>query len=762
MLSLALEGSNLGIWDWDLTTGKALWSERTHRQLGYEPDEFEPTVNNWKKLVHTDDWPRVSENLNLHIQGKLPTFEMEYRIRNKSGNWQWVQAQGKVVECDQDGKPIRMAGVVADITERKKAEEALRQSEAKYRFLIEHGSDLIWTLDLNLRTTFVTPSVEKVLGFTPEERILQKVEDQLTPESLEFARQRLFEELSIEREQGIQEGKSELVELDYYHKNGSVVCLQTAVTFIRDENGAPIGLHGISRDITELKRIQEALRESEEKYRTVVEEAFDGVFVHNGTVITFANARLHEMLGYEPGDLNGLNHWLIYDPDYQDTIRSRAQARLRGESVIPRYEVNLLRKDGTSFPAEVNAKVILFGEEPQIQVWTRDLTEQKRMEKGLVQAQKMEAIGTLTGGIAHDFNNLLTVVNGYTEMILLETAEDDPRYEDLKKIFETGRKGAEMVQRLLTFSRRTEINPQPLDLNCTVENSVALIRRTFPKMIEIETILEKDLRKVNADSGQVEQVLMNLCINAKEAMPRGGKLTIATKNANLDEESCRLHLSAKPGPHVVIEITDMGTGMDATTLDRLFDPFFTTKGWDFRKGTGLSLPVAKGIVEQHGGWIACESEQGKGTTFRLYFPAIEGSPVVEKPEPPAEIILGTKKILLVDDEEYVRDLGKRMLERSGHSVITASNGKEALEVYATEKSDIALIVLDLIMPQMGGEQCLDQLVKINPHVKVIISTGHSLAQEERDCLGALAKGFVNKPYQLEEFLKVVTHVLETT
>ena len=235
----------------------------------------------------------------------------------------------------------------------------------------------------------------------------------------------------------------------------------------------------------------------------------------------------------------------------------------------------------------------------------------------------MEAIGTLTGGIAHDFNNLLTIINGYTELILSEKTEDDPSYADLQKILETGRKGAELVQRLLALSKKGEINPQPLDLNRMVENSINLMERTFPKMIEIETILGKDLGMVNADAAQVEQVLMNLCINAKEAMPEGGRLRIETRNTSWTRTIAGCTLVPSLDRHVLIEISDTGTGMSKETMDRIFDPFFTTKGWDFKKGTGLGLSVAKGIVEQHGGWITCQSEPGKGTTFRLYFPAIE-------------------------------------------------------------------------------------------------------------------------------------------
>jgi two-component system, cell cycle sensor histidine kinase and response regulator CckA len=387
--------------------------------------------------------------------------------------------------------------------------------------------------------------------------------------------------------------------------------------------------------------------------------------------------------------------------------------------------------------------------------------ERQSLRNQLLQAQKMEAIGTLTGGIAHDFNNLLTIINGFAEMTLLETKEDDPRRQDLQKILQTGQKGADMVQRLLAFSKRNKVSLEPLDLNRPVENSIKLLGSTFPKMIEIETIKADDLELVNGDAVQVEQILMNLSINAKEAMPDGGRLRIETRNIAVDEDYCRLHVGARPGRYALIEVSDTGAGMSKDTVDRMFDPFFTTKGWDFRKGTGLGLSVAKGIVEQHGGWIVCESKEGKGTTFKVYFPALKDSPEIRKPDPVTETVPATGKILLVDDEENIRDLGKRILEHAGYRVITAGNGKEAVEIYAKEQSEIALVVLDLVMPKMRGEKCLDELVKINPHVKVIISTGRSLDAQERLHLGSLARGFVNKPYEVGQMLQTVKEALGT-
>lgn len=381
--------------------------------------------------------------------------------------------------------------------------------------------------------------------------------------------------------------------------------------------------------------------------------------------------------------------------------------------------------------------------------------ERTELRAQLFRAQKAEAILTLTGGIAHDFNNLLTVINGYAELILSGMSEHDLIYEDLRRVLETGRKGAELVQRLLAFSKKSEITKQPLNLNTAVENASHLLERIFPRSIEIETSLDMNLGTVNADQPQLEQVIMNLCINAKEAMPKGGILRIETGNVSVIEEQARLDPDAKPGRYVYTAISDTGIGIRKEILERIFDPFFTTKGWDFKKGTGLGLSVAKGIVEQHGGWIACTSDPGNGATFRIYLPATAIPPEMASPLPQAPQIAQIGKILLVDDEELVCDMGRRMLVRGGYKVVTAANGKEALEIYTRDHADISVVILDLIMPRMGGEQCLGEMLKINPDLRVIVSSGHSLDQLERARLGSLARGFVHKPYQMKQLLDAV-------
>ncbi|MGD9123958.1 MAG: PAS domain S-box protein [Desulfarculaceae bacterium] len=630
-----------------------------------------------------------------------------------------------------------------------------------------------------------------------------------------------------------------------------------------------------------------ARSESEEKYRTLIEESFDGIFVQKGPTIVFANRRLHEMLGYEEGELLGLDHWLIYHPDYHEVTRNRAQRRLQGEQITPRYEVKLQRKDGSFFEGEVNARAIRLDEEPGIQVWVRDITEsrqaeralkqseeryrilaeqspfaisiigpegqykyvnpkfveifgytqedihsgwewfnqafpdntyrkqvisswyedlkqsstdeirpriftvrckdgsnkiisfrsvtmqtgehfvisdditqRKKLESQLMQAQKMEAVGTLAGGMAHDFNNILTAITGYAELALDDTGNEDPISGHIEQILKASARAKELIQRILTFSRKVEPELKPLDLNREVKQAVEMLKRTIPRMISIELHLSSEIDLIHGDSAQLEQMLLNLGTNARDAMPEGGRLIIETANTVLDREYCRLHPGSSPGDYVQLSVSDTGSGIDKDLLSQIFDPFFTTK--EVGSGTGLGLAMVFGIVKSHGGYITCYSQAGQGTSFHIYLPAVKTEKSLEprpiKTQPKS--LTGTETILLVDDEPSLRSVASSLLTKNGYKTLLASSGEEAVEIFLVKAAEIDLVVLDIGMPGMGGHRCLQALLEIKPEAKIIIASGYSKNGALRETMALGAVDYLAKPFKTAELLETVRRVLD--
>jgi CheY-like chemotaxis protein len=373
----------------------------------------------------------------------------------------------------------------------------------------------------------------------------------------------------------------------------------------------------------------------------------------------------------------------------------------------------------------------------------------------------MEAVGTLAGGIAHDFNNLLQIILGYTELLIHRDQINDATKKDLARIMTAAENGADLVHMLMTFSRKTVSRLVPIDLNHRIDRIRTLLSRTIPKMIDIKLVLNDRLSMINADPSQLDQILMNLAVNARDAMPDGGRLALETDNVKLDEKYCRSQIDATPGEYVALTVSDTGSGIDTDSLEHIFEPFFTTKG--LGKGTGLGLSMVFGIVKQHGGHIKCYSEPGAGTTFKLYFPSIESeknraAPIQDKG---LEKLGGNETVLLADDERSIRDLCEEILVEYGYHVITASDGLEALEIYSSHKGSIDIVILDMIMPKMDGRQCLNELLRIDPMVKVIVASGYSMQGQLQESFSGLIKGSVSKPYKASQLLKTLRHAVDS-
>ena len=518
-------------------------------------------------------------------------------------------------------------------------------------------------------------------------------------------------------------------------------------------------------DITERKQAEKLLRSSEEKYRLLVDNAEESIYVAQSGRLVFANPKTERIIGYSIDELMARPFTEFIYPDDRDIVLERHVKRLKGYKEPFNYNFRVQQKSGGVRWVDLKVVLIEWEGKPATLNFVSDITSQKeaeeeklKIEAQLRQSQKMEAIGILAGGIAHDFNNLLQAINGYTQLLLLEKETTDPDILNLKGIQKASNRAANLVKQLLLFSRKAEIERKPINLDIEIEHVRKMLERTIPKMVDIRIHHGSRLWAVNADPIQIEQILLNMGVNAVDAMPDGGELIIETQNVTLDQEYAQEHLEAAAGNYVLLTVSDTGQGMDKETVEHIFEPFFTTKA--FGKGTGLGLASVYGTVKSHGGHINCYSEIGLGTTFKIYFPALEQPATEEEKEFPPNPPGGTETILLVDDEKAIRGSARQALARFGYTVMTASTGEEALEIYSGKSGAIDLVIMDLGMPGMGGYKCLGELLQINPTVKVVIASGYSINGQVRKALEIGAAGYVGKPYQLSDLLYKVREALD--
>ncbi len=643
-----------------------------------------------------------------------------------------------------------IVAVFGDETQRKEAEEALRRSEAKYRAIFDNAAIGIDLVDREGRFREVNPTFAHMLGYTQHELQALSTLDVTHPEDREASAENLNHLVR-------RDCHSYRLEKRYIRKDGTVLWADLSVSAILNALGEHEAIIGVITDITKRKRSELAQR----RLATAVEQVQEAVVITDplGT-IEYVNPAFERMTGYTREEAIGEKPSLLKDlDDDPELFETLKQTLGPGNTWAGRLEKK--RKDGTPYFEDVTISPVKdsSGNIINYVAIKRDISQEIALQQQLLQAQKMEAVGTLAGGIAHDFNNLLQVTLGYSEMLLMDREESDPEYADLQKIFRASRSGSDLVRRLLTFSRKVEPKMRPMNLNQQVRHAEKILMRTIPKMIDIELNLTEPLPAVNADPTQIEQVIMNLAVNARDAMPDGGKLLVATRTETVDDHPYGTGGGSGQGRSVILEVSDTGHGMDDETLQHVFEPFYTTK--ELGRGTGLGLAMVYGIVELHGGRITCESAPGKGTSFRIFLPAFESADKFDFEEDVSMSASGTETILLVDDEELVRELGRRILSRNGYTVLTATNGKEALASYDIGKDAISLVLLDLVMPEMGGSQCLSELMKINPHLKVIVASGYMADPSVHTALEAGARGFVGKPFRATELLQKVRQTLDS-
>ena len=526
--------------------------------------------------------------------------------------------------------------------------------------------------------------------------------------------------------------------------------------------------NGILLDISERKRVEEKKQEADILYETLVNALPDGVILTdlNGRVM-YASKRALSLYGLSR--LESLAGRSIMDfvaeESYEKAMADYRQLVERGGVMTQQYA--LLRSDGSSFHAEVFASLIADGAGQvkgtlyvahDITERRRDHEERKRLEQQIIQAQKMEAIGKLAGGVAHDFNNILMGIQGNASLMLMDVSPAHPYHQRLSRIEEHVARGTRLTRQLLGFARSGKYEVKTLAVNDLIRKSAQIFVETR-KEIEAEFELQLDVCPVEADAGQIEQVLLNLFINAAQAMPQGGFLHIKTENIELPERDVRL-FKMQPGRYVKISVTDTGDGMDRDMLDKIFEPFFTTKA--AKGGTGLGLASAYGIIRNHGGHIEAESEIGHGSTFSLYLPASAKTVESESEASPGELVRGNGCILMVDDESMILHSAAEVLTKLGYRVHRAASGQEAVAIYMQKKNDIDLVILDMILPGMNGSQVLKMLKDVKPDVKVILSSGYGIDGEVRKVMDMGCRGFIAKPYSFSELSRMVSKVLQSS
>jgi two-component system, cell cycle sensor histidine kinase and response regulator CckA len=619
-----------GYSDWSLD----FVDDKIEELTGYSKEEFNAKRMKWRDLILPEDLDGVKKTF-LQALKTTKSYIREYRIRHKSGQIVWIQALGQIF-LDEQGQIESVGGVFFDISDRKQAEADLQESEKRYRLLAENVTDVIWIMDLDLKLTYISPAVKLLTGYRVEEYLPLTLEQLMTPASQEVARNALAEELALENGDSPDSARPIIVELELCRQDGSTVWVEAKTTFLRDTEGRPVGLLGVTRDITVRRKLEDQLR----------------------------------------------------------------------------------------------------------------------------QAQKMEVVGRLAGGVAHDFNNLLTAILGYSELLLDFLAEHDPLRQDVAEIKKAGERGALLTRQLLAFSRRQILQPKLLDLNLVLENMGNILKRVIGEDIELSLQAGRNLGRVMADPGQIEQVVMNLAVNARDAMPQGGKLTLETANITLDAAYVRLHAKVQPGAYVMLAVTDNGCGMSAETRRCIFEPFFTTK--EVGKGTGLGLSTVYGIITQSGGYIWVYSEPGRGATFKIYLPQDEAA---QDAAMPGQLTIdshrGQETVLLVEDEDVVRQIAQRILQRSGYTVLAARNGQEALKVCAQHPDLIHLLLTDLVMPNMNGMELAKQAAVLRPSLKVLFMSGYAENAVVNHIAGDQGAVYIQKPFEAQILTRRIRQLLDS-
>jgi len=705
------------------------------------------------QAIHEDGSPLPGENFPgmAALRTGKPQSNLYMGVHKPNGSLAWTIANSVPIFHAGDGAPYVVVTSFADITERKRAEEALIEERYLLHTLMDNLPDAIYFKDRVSRFTRTNKAHAKQFGLSHHAQAVGKTD---------------FDFFTAEHAQPAYNDEQEIIRTGQPVVNkeeretwpdGRVTWVSTTKMPLRDAHGNIIGTFGVSRDITQHKQAEA----EHARLVTAIEQSAEAVVITNTTGgIEYVNPAFTRITGYGREEVLGQNPRILksdkQDPEFYQQLWATI---LNGQ--IWHGELINRRKDGSLYTEEMNIAPVRnqVGEITHFIATKQDVTEHKQLEQQLIQAQKMEAVGRLAGGVAHDFNNLLTIINGYAQLLIEPISPQDPRRGHLKEILMAGERAASLTRQLLAFSRRQVLEPRVLNLNSVLADVAKMLRRLIGEDVELVSTLKPDLGRVKVDPGQIEQVIMNLAVNARDAMPQGGKLFIETSNVEIDANYARRHSPMMPGKYVMVAVSDTGCGMDLETQAHAFEPFFTTK--EKGHGTGLGLATVYGIVKQSGGFIWVYSAPGHGSTFKIYLPFIEEAlPTAEPAEAPAELAKGSETVLVVEDERGVRSLVCEALASHGYKVLEAAGAASALEISERYTEPIHLLLTDVVMPQTGGKELAKGFSTLHPETKVLYMSGYTDDAIVRHGILEGGTSFLQKPFQPKALLLKIREVLK--
>ena len=708
------------------------------------------------KIIHPEDREKV-----IKFKDEKPGYicDVEFRIINKKNEIKWINLRYKKISKGY-------IFIIRDVTDKIKALETIKENEKKFklfRLMMDNIPEMVWAKDKNGRFIFVNKADANFLGAKDTEEPIGKDDmffaNRYRQERPDRDDWYTFGELCINSDEVVLKTKKPGRFDEFGNVRGKFLYLDVIKAPLFDENGEIIGTVGFGRDVTKEKEL-------EKRYRRIFEESQDCIFVTTieGKIVDMNPAGL-KLFGFD--SLDEIKKVDIAKNLFKEpSDRLKYIEKIKRDGFVRDFETILKKKDGQEINVLISATPI-FDEKKRIKGFQgiiRDITDKKVIDDRLKQMQKMESIGVLAGGIAHDFNNILTVINGYAEILLRLMNENSPEYDKVKNILNAGKKAENLIKQLLAFSRKQIYSPEIVNINDVIKAFQKILNRVIEEDICIETFLKKDISFIKADISQLEQIIMNLIVNAKDALNQikdpyfKKKIIIETGEVTIDENYAKLHPESKPGEYIFFAVSDNGIGMDKETVNKIFEPFFTTK--DKHKGTGLGLAVVYGIVKQNGGFISVYSELKKGTTIKIYWPAIKEEKNNELIEIEDSLRYGNETILVVEDEKEVREVAVESLKSLGYKVFEAENGLKAVELLKKINEKIDVVITDIVMPELNGIELVKEAKKIFPDLKVIYTSGYTDNHIVHN--GILEKDvfFLQKPFGLKELSDILKEILD--